>query len=88
MVTLSLPSLSTPPSARLVLEIPLEKIQSLCFCPVKWLRFVGWTIFHVPEGYLSRDLDGDDRLSDESPLTDEDFVYHQAPGAVNSFDEQ
>ncbi|KDQ25258.1 hypothetical protein PLEOSDRAFT_159913 [Pleurotus ostreatus PC15] len=80
MITISLPSLSNPPSERLLLVIPLQKIQSWCFHPAKWLRFVGWTIFHVPEGYLSKDPDGNDRLTDESQLTDEEFIFYQAPG--------
>ncbi|KAF4596549.1 hypothetical protein EYR38_007936 [Pleurotus pulmonarius] len=62
------------------LNIPLKTIQSLCFAPVKWLRFVGWTIFLTPNGYLSHDSQGADRLPDEYVLQDENILYYQAVG--------
>ncbi|KAL4262662.1 HNH nuclease domain-containing protein [Pleurotus pulmonarius] len=81
MITISLPGVSdSVPETRLLLEIPLEKIQSLCLRPAKWLRFVGWAIYHASEGYLSRHSDGSDRLTDDSLLVDGDFIFYHAPG--------
>ncbi|KAF9487619.1 hypothetical protein BDN71DRAFT_1513776 [Pleurotus eryngii] len=81
MITVSLPSVSDSlTETRLLLEIPLEKIQSLCLRPAKWLRFVGWSIYHASEGYLSRHSDGSDRLTDESLLVNGDFIFYHAPG--------
>lgn len=83
MITVSLPSVSDSLTAtRLLLEIPLEKIQSLCLRPAKWLRFVGWSIYHASEGYLSRHSDGSDRLTDDSLLVNGDFIFYHAPGKV------
>ncbi|KAL0957892.1 hypothetical protein HGRIS_000073 [Hohenbuehelia grisea] len=84
MVTLILPSLSDPPAVPLQLTIPLEIIQTLCFRPAKWLRFVGWTIFLTSEGYLSRDTNGNDRLADDTVLVDTDMLFYNAPGIALS----
>ncbi|KAL0958665.1 hypothetical protein HGRIS_013997 [Hohenbuehelia grisea] len=80
MVTVFLASISDPPADRLQLNIPLNTIQFLCLHPSKWLRFVGWAIFLASEGYLSRDPDGNDRLTDEAALTDADILFYNAPG--------
>ncbi|KAL0960307.1 hypothetical protein HGRIS_011933 [Hohenbuehelia grisea] len=84
MVVLILPSLSDPPAVCLRLTIPLHTIQSLCLHPAKWLRFVGWTIFLTREGYLSKDADGNDRLTDDAVLNDADSIFYNAPGLVIS----
>ncbi|KAF4581319.1 hypothetical protein EYR40_002907 [Pleurotus pulmonarius] len=82
MVTVFIPSLSEPPTDRLELNIPLQKILSLCLSPYKWLRYVGWAIYNI-QGYLSTDAEGTNRLIDGVVLNDEDILYFQAPGFVH-----
>lgn len=79
MVTVYIPSLSDPPTDRLELKIPLQKILSLCLSPYKWLCYVGWAIYNI-QGYLSTDAEGTNRLIDGVVLNDEDILYFQAPG--------
>ncbi|KAG9218197.1 hypothetical protein CCMSSC00406_0005878 [Pleurotus cornucopiae] len=82
MVTVFIPSLSDPPTDRLELKIPLQKILSLCLSPYKWLCYVGWAIYNI-QGYLSTDAEGTNRLIDGVVLNDEDILYFQAPGFVH-----
>lgn len=77
MVTMNLPPLLANVDAE-HLDIPLQTITSYCFFPIKWLRYVGWAIFHT-EGSVSRQPQGAP-LSDEAPLEDNDVLYFVVSG--------
>lgn len=77
MVAMNLPPLLANVDAE-HLDIPLQTITSYCFFPIKWLRYVGWAIFHT-EGSVSRQPQGAP-LSDEAPLEDNDVLYFVVSG--------
>ncbi|KAJ8507891.1 hypothetical protein ONZ45_g9786 [Pleurotus djamor] len=66
------------------LEIPLALVQTLCYKPVKWFRYVGWAILFTEDGYITRSPDpGSQPVLDDDPLSETDHLYYHAPGVID-----
>lgn len=64
--------------ARLALSIPMDKCAALSLYPIKWLRFLGYTIYGR-EGHISLS-DGGPPVSDYTSDIETRSYYFICPG--------
>ena len=69
-------------TTKLALTIPLDQCNTFAFYPLKWLRFVGFTIYGR-EGYLSRSRTGPE-INDYAAAMEARSYYFVPEGKVDS----